>query len=79
VSTTSTTLKWTASDVDNDDLTYTVYFGTENPLTIIISTDQTENTLEVNLNASTNYYWKVVVKDGNGGITKGQLWSFKTD
>ncbi|WP_298285458.1 hypothetical protein [uncultured Lutibacter sp.] len=36
-------------------------------------------TLNVAVNASTNYYWYVVVKDGKGGETKGQVWNFKTD
>lgn len=31
------------------------------------------------LNSSTYYYWKVIVKDGNGGETIGQVWNFKTD
>jgi hypothetical protein len=72
-------LKWTASDVDTDDtLTYDVYFGTDNPPTTV-----TENVAETNLDVviapSTPYYWKVVVKDGQGGQTDGQVWDFKTD
>lgn len=32
-----------------------------------------------NLVSSTNYYWNVLVKDGKGGETIGQVWNFKTD
>ncbi len=73
-------LQWTASDVDTSDvLTYDVYFGTTNPPTTIETSDLGVDNLDVNLTASTTYYWKVVVKDGQGGQTNGQVWSFSTD
>ena len=77
---TSVTLQWTASDVDaNNTLTYDVYFGTANPPTIVTSANQSASTLTKTVAASTTYYWKVVVKDGKGGQTIGQVWSFTTD
>ncbi|MBL4724793.1 MAG: hypothetical protein JKY73_05355, partial [Lutibacter sp.] len=73
-------LQWTASDVDTEDaLTYDVYFGTENPPSVLSSENQSTTSLEVDLISSTTYYWKVVVKDGQGGQTIGQIWSFSTD
>jgi len=73
-------LSWTASDVDaSDALTYDVYFGTANPPTIITSANQSASTITKTVSASTTYYWKVVVKDGKGGQTIGQVWSFTTD
>lgn len=75
----SATLEWSASDVDNDPLTYDVYFGTDNPPTAAVSTNQTANTVTVDVNSESNYYWKVVVKDDKGGQTIGQVWNFKTD
>ncbi|REE81814.1 fibronectin type III domain protein [Lutibacter oceani] len=79
VTETSAALEWNASDVDNDPLTFDVYFGTENPPTTIVSTNQTTKTYTVDVNASTDYFWKVVVKDDKGGETLGQVWNFKTD
>ena len=79
VQTTNTTLQWDASDVDNDPLTFDVYFDTVNPPTTKVSENQTTKTFEVTLESSKVYYWKVVVKDDIGGITIGQIWSFKTD
>ena len=74
------TLSWTADDVDTgDSLTFDVYFGTDNPPASTVATDQGATTLDVNLAVSTNYFWKVVVKDGQGGETIGQVWNFKTD
>jgi hypothetical protein len=76
----SVNLQWTASDVDsNDILTYDVYFGAVNlPLTAT-TPNHPSTSLNVNLNPSTSYFWKVVVKDGKGGQTIGQVWSFTTD
>jgi hypothetical protein len=73
-------LEWTASDVDTaDTLTYDVYFGTSNPPTAKVAADQSTKTYLATLATSTTYYWKVVVKDGKGGQTIGQIWSFTTD
>ena len=73
-------LQWSATDVDaTDTLTYDVYFGTANPPTIVTSANQSASTLIKTVAASTKYYWKVVVKDGKGGQTVGQVWSFTTD
>ena len=73
-------LQWVADDVDiSDTLTFDVYFGTDNPPVVINSANLSAVTLEVNLEASTTYYWKVVVKDNQGGQTIGQIWNFTTD
>lgn len=75
----STNLQWDASDVDNDPLTFDVYFDTVNPPVTKIGDNQTEKTINVDLNASTTYYWKVVVKDDKGSESIGQIWSFSTN
>ncbi len=80
LSSTTATLKWSASDVDvNDKLVYDVYFGTTNPPTAIISANIATSSLDVPVVASTGYFWKIVVKDGKGGETIGQIWKFKTN
>lgn len=76
----SATLSWSASDVDaSDTLSYDVYFGTNNPPTTIVSENQSTKTLDVSLNSTTEYFWKVVVKDDKGGEAIGQIWNFKTE
>lgn len=72
-------LKWIGNDVDNDTLTYDVYFDTNASPTTKVGDNQSENTKSVSVNASTSYYWKVVVKDGSGGESIGQVWSFSTN
>lgn len=81
VSTSTATLQWTADDVDTSDiLTFDVYLGTDESNLPIESSDQTATNFETaTLTASTTYYWKVVVKDGQGGQTVGQIWNFTTD
>lgn len=74
-----TQLEWTASDVDSDQLTYDVYFGTVNPPSTKVAENQSAKTFAVTLNSSTTYYWKIVVNDGKGGISIGQIWNFKTN
>ena len=77
---TSVTLQWTANDVDTSDtLTYDVYFDTANSPTIVTSANQSASTLNKSVSPLTTYYWKVMVKDNQGGQTIGQVWSFTTD
>src|SRR5690606_24288476 len=81
VNPTTVNLKWSASDVDaNDILSYDVYLGTANPPLTKVGSNLTAASLAQNgLQAATNYYWRVVVKDNKGGETLGQLWQFKTN
>jgi hypothetical protein len=71
------TLSWSCSDPDGDPLTYDVYFGTSsNPPKVKsnhTSTTYTPGTLDYN----TDYYWKIVAKDGKT-YTEGPIWHFKT-
>lgn len=81
ITTSSVSLKWTASDVDiNDILSYDVYLSAVNPPTTKVANSISETTLSVNaLETSKIYFCKVVVKDNKGGETVGQVWSFKSN
>lgn len=80
LSTATATLAWNASDTDAEDiLTYEVYFGTANPPNVKINENNTTKSEEVTLQPSTEYFWRVVVKDNKGGETIGQIWRFKTN
>ena len=78
---TTANLQWTASDVDiADTLTYDVYVDTVTPPVTLVGDNQTADSYSAtNLISGTPYYWKVVVKDGKGGQTIGQIWNFTTD
>ncbi|HOK88320.1 MAG TPA: hypothetical protein PK404_05755 [Fervidobacterium sp.] len=75
------TLSWQASnDQDNDSLIYDVYFGMSADALNKIATNlpSTSYTLSTALEYKTTYFWKVVAKDGNGGITESPVWKFTT-
>jgi hypothetical protein len=72
------TLSWDASDDDDDELTFDLYFGTSNnpPL---IQTDL--DAMQYQLQASgfgTRYYWKIVAHDTEDS-TESAIWNFTTE
>jgi len=75
----SINLEWSVTDVDGDQLTSDIYFGTDNPPTNLIAENQSEVTYNINTVSGTTYYWRIVVKDNNGGSTIGQVWNFGTN
>ncbi|TBN06850.1 hypothetical protein EYD45_02910 [Hyunsoonleella flava] len=71
-------LEWSASDVDNDPITFDIYFGKDKDALSLVAENTTETTFGANLDtADTTYYWKVVVKDDKGGTVTGPIWHFK--
>lgn len=72
------TLSWDCSDPDGDILTYDIYFGTTNPPSLIES-DYSITSYDVGpLDYGTTYYWKIVARDGKGGVSSSPVWSFTT-
>jgi len=72
------TLSWSCSDPDNDNLSYDIYLGTtSNPSRIVSNYKGTSYTV-YGLLADQIYYWKIVAKDGKGGVTAGPVWMFTT-
>lgn len=72
-------LQWKASDMDNDALVFDVYFGTENPPIKKIAENHDKTSFGVSTMAATEYYWKIVVKDDQGGTTLGPIWNFRIE
>ncbi|HXV13304.1 MAG TPA: FlgD immunoglobulin-like domain containing protein [Candidatus Krumholzibacteria bacterium] len=70
-------LSWTGTDPEGDPLTYDVYFGTAaNPP--LIASDLTNSSFSPGaLQIETQYYWRVVAKDGTDE-TSGSTWMFRT-
>ncbi|WP_287925396.1 ABC transporter substrate-binding protein [Kosmotoga pacifica] len=82
-------LCWDSSDPDGDTIVYDVYYGTSPENMQLYLSNYTEKIsmsgdligyaiINPALEPSTTYYWKVVAKDGKGGITEGPIWSFTT-
>jgi len=71
-------LKWTATDPEQDDLTFDVYLGTTatpGPAATGLTTATYSPTLAYN----TTYFWKVVAHDPYGGVSTSAVFTFKTD
>lgn len=73
--TTSVTLQWTGSDVDNDIVAYDVYFGVDNP-PALVTTDTASNQLTVSVTPGTIYYWSIVSKDAAGNTSESGIYQF---
>jgi|GEM_PF-3162652 len=73
----SVVLSWECNDPDGDTLFYDVYLDTKPAPEAMIFEDYEETTLEIEtLLFGTEYYWKVVAEDHNGGVTESQVRSF---
>ncbi|KLO21856.1 hypothetical protein X275_08150 [Marinitoga sp. 1197] len=73
-----TTLSWKSEDLDGDKIYYDVYLGRSIDTMKPIATSIEVPTIEVNLKENARYYWKIVAKDGHGGIRYGDIWAFQT-
>jgi hypothetical protein len=68
-------LQWTTGDVN---LTYDVYFGTENPPPLLM-VNQSGTIFEPDrLSLNTTYYWQIVAYNILQESTPGPIWSFTT-
>ncbi|MFS4481564.1 hypothetical protein ACKGJY_00980 [Hyunsoonleella sp. 2307UL5-6] len=73
-------LEFTASDVDNDPLTFDVYFGKDKNALSLVSEDTVNTSLDITVDtADTIYYWKVISKDDKGAQTSSPIWDFKVN
>jgi hypothetical protein len=73
------TLSWETSDIDNDLVSYDIYFevSNTNPQNLVGTT--TENTLEINISNSSIYYWQVVSKDAAGNSSVSEVFQFAVE
>jgi hypothetical protein len=72
-------LSWSCSDPDNDSLVYDVYLGKTNPpLAKVLANQRAPYTTIKFLDTSVTYYWSIVARDPQGGMTSGDIWSFTT-
>ncbi|WP_455393322.1 FG-GAP-like repeat-containing protein [[Eubacterium] cellulosolvens] len=76
-------LTWEASDIDTklENLTYTVFFGTERvPAKVegAINIFENQHTIP-GLQDSTEYYWRILVEDGEDKSTLSEVSTFRVD
>ncbi len=74
---TEITLDWSSSDIDNDIVSYDLYFGTDT-IPAIYSSGLTESMLNnVAINTNTIYYWKIITKDSKGNTSDSGVFQFR--
>ncbi len=69
------TLEWTASDVDNDIVSYDILFGTESTPTTSIGT-VSETTLDASAMAGQVYFWRVITIDSENNSSQSEIFEF---
>ncbi len=75
-STTLVNLEWSGSDVDNDLVSFDVYFGTDPDPTVLLG-NTAESTITADTTADTVYYWKVISIDSEGNTSTSEIFQFK--
>ncbi|WGS65606.1 cohesin domain-containing protein [Marinitoga aeolica] len=71
-------LKWSCSDPDGDSLTYDIYIEKEPILSTPKEIGYDGTSYSIILEPGETYYWKIVAKDGKGGETSSDVYSFNT-
>ena len=72
------TLVWDCTDPDGDPVTYDVYFGADQMLTLVAADTSSNYYQPDTLDFGTTYFWKVVAKDNHGNSISSPLWVFST-
>ena len=75
---TSQTLSWQGSDIDNDIVSYDVYFGTVTPPTNL-QNNTTSTTLDVTVSGGNTFYWRIVTKDSAENTSQSEIFEFKVN
>ncbi len=74
--TTTVSLEWKGSDIDNDIVAFKVLFGTNTKPSNAIGTTA-EETLDATVGSGLIYYWKVITTDSQGNSSSSEIFEFK--
>ena len=74
----TTTLEWSASDIDNDISSFRLFFGV-NPSPEVLAENLTETNFEVNITSGQRYYWQVETFDNSGNSSVSELFEFQVN
>lgn len=75
--TTSVTLEWSGSDIDNDIVEYEVLFGTDPDALTSAGTTTDAMLADVAVTSGTTYYWRIVTTDSAGNTSTSELFEFR--
>jgi len=72
------TLSWTASDLDNDIVSYEVYFSVEAiPVDLIRTLEPNLTSIKVSVTSDTVFYWSIDVIDAEGNKSNSGIYNFR--
>ena len=72
-------LNWSGADVDNDIISYEVYFSINNPPeTLVFSPFANDTDVNVTVAADTVYYWSIKTLDSEGNTSDSGVYQFKS-
>jgi hypothetical protein len=72
------TVEWEGSDIDDDIVSYEVYFGVENPPTMLLAAVSSPNH-SVDVVSGTTYYWSIKTIDAADNSSESDVFWFKVD
>lgn len=72
----SINLQWNGTDIDDDIVSYEVFFGTSTPPTESLGTT-TEDNMDATVTVETIYYWAVIISDAHGNTSQSEVFEFK--
>lgn len=73
------TLEWSGSDIDDDIVSYDIYFDTTSPPTTQLGGTQTVTTIDAPVSAGNAYYWRVIITDSEGNNSESEIFEFRVD
>lgn len=73
------TLEWSGSDIDDDIVSYDIYFDTTSPPTTQLGGTLTVTTIDAPVSAGNAYYWRVIITDSEGNNSESEIFEFRVD
>jgi len=74
---TTVTLQWRSSDIDNDIANHKVYMDSNVNPTTLVGTVTQQSLSNLSVNSGGTYYWKIVTTDNAGNATTSPVFQFK--
>ena len=76
VSANTVSLEWTASDIDGDISSYSLYFGTTEDPPLLQDTITSTKKENITVNSGTKYYWYIITRDSSVNKSTSELFNF---
>jgi len=75
---TNQTLSWQGDDIDNDIVSYDLYFDTASP-PVSLEGNTATTSMNVTVASGNTYYWRVVTNDAQGNNSQSEIFEFRVE